>query len=1203
MMMVTSMLRFEWRYLTRNLTFAGVALVIAAFALVMVRTGYGGDGIDINSPYSVMQSFGLLTLWCLFMQTIFCVNGVLRDDEHNMRELIFSRPIPLGSWVLTRFAGQVLAGLSVMIVATLALMFAPELIAADPERVGPLRLGTYLWALTTLVLPNLILIASLLFAVAAFSRSAIATYVGGVGIFALYMLTAVLVDSPILASSASPTPDALARAALLDPFGLSAFAEQTRFWTPAERNVRLVALEGRFLANRVLWLGIAAGVLAATYRFVRWTSPQRALSRHDAARPTAQAATTPELVPRSARVSVESRATRTFLPALVATFRFEVRRLFGARPVQLLLLVWLVLAFTEARSQLIQSEYGTRVIATSGLLAEELSQQLGLICTICLVWFSAEVVWRDRIARIDGITDATPASSGVFYLSRLLALWAIVAVLTTLAIVAAVVVQLSHTHLAVRPLPYLGLFWFVATPACLFAVASIAMHLIAPNRWVGIVLTLLLAILVQFDQVAAFEHPMTRFTATPRVSWSDLDGYGPSAESFAAFTGYWAAWAFLIGAVSWGAWRRGVEMGARRRFRAVAGGVVLPRRVLLASSALVAVTAVGLLWQTNVAHAWVSAADNLSWRVDYERTYRFLHSIVQPSVTSADMTVDFFPERRGAQVQGVLTLENRSGIAIDSLWIALRRDVSMPSVRVDGATLVRRDTRFNVWQFALQRPLAPQAKTTLRYSVALERGGIRADGFDRDAASDGSYLTMVDMMPTLGYRPAQEVRDLKVRAAQNLGTATDDLMSLAVADSMAAQVRRVGQSPAWLTLHATISTSADQAVIGPGVLVRRWTGTGRRYFEYRVDAPMTPAFAFVSGRYASKTVVRNGVTIEMWYHPDHGKNVERILQVSSTTLAMLGAQLTPYRLPVLRVVEIPAGWGFGGYALPGMLVLTENRGVLMDERAGNVDLLTRRVAHEVSHQWWGHTVSALPVPGGSTITETLAKHSERLVIEALHGASAVPKMLAFEHDAYLAGRARAVSLEPTLLESRDDDYIYYRKGALAMHALTDALGASAVTRALATLVAREVGPNGAATAREVRDLLRVEARTAADSSLVDEWFGQRVIYELSADSASAQQRGDSVDVQGVFTVRRVTTDSRGETVTAADGTTVEVVVLGSARDDTEVLWRGRLPVVRGRATLAATVARAPASVEIDPRFLRIDRERSNNRLSVQLVRR
>jgi hypothetical protein len=54
--------------------------------------------------------------------------------------------------------------------------------------------------------------------------------------------------------------------AILDPFALSAFFEQTQHWTAAERNVRLLALSGNFLLNRVVWVVASFAVLAVVYR-------------------------------------------------------------------------------------------------------------------------------------------------------------------------------------------------------------------------------------------------------------------------------------------------------------------------------------------------------------------------------------------------------------------------------------------------------------------------------------------------------------------------------------------------------------------------------------------------------------------------------------------------------------------------------------------------------------------------------------------------------------------------------------------------------------------------------------------------------------------------------------------------------------------------------------------------------------------------
>ena len=53
---------------------------------------------------------------------------------------------------------------------------------------------------------------------------------------------------------------------LLDPVGVAGIVgNEMATWTPTEKNTRLITLEGMFLWNRVLWLGVALGSLWLTY--------------------------------------------------------------------------------------------------------------------------------------------------------------------------------------------------------------------------------------------------------------------------------------------------------------------------------------------------------------------------------------------------------------------------------------------------------------------------------------------------------------------------------------------------------------------------------------------------------------------------------------------------------------------------------------------------------------------------------------------------------------------------------------------------------------------------------------------------------------------------------------------------------------------------------------------------------------------------
>ncbi len=621
---------------------------------------------------------------------------------------------------------------------------------------------------------------------------------------------------------------------------------------------------------------------------------------------------------------------------------------------------------------------------------------------------------------------------------------------------------------------------------------------------------------------------------------------------------------------------------------------------MVARGALVAMLGVGapLLYVAHRNSPWESERASSTWRVAYERSYRHVERSSQPSIVHVAMTVDLLPERRLAKIHGALALENRAQQPIDTLWIATRRDVQDASVRINGARLVRFDARFGMWVMALAEPMMPGATRQLTYAYDINRGTVRVDEFSQDMAENGSYLRSNMLLPSLGYRSGDEESNERVRKEAGLGEARTQFAPLttALTDSLTRIAKR-GAGPSWFTLALTVSTALDQTVVGPGRLTREWTANGRKYFAYRSDVPMTPVFSLASARYAVRRAVQDGVTIELWFHPTHHRNVDRMLGAAQRTLQIMGTRFGAYPLPVLRMAEVPSVWRFGGFATTGALYFTENRGMLTDERVQGIDLVSRRVAHEVAHQWWGHTVDPLNMPGSLLIVESLAKYSEQLVIASLYGENAVAPILAYDHDRYLAGRARDGREEPTLVELADQSYLDYGKGALAFSALRAALGDAALTTALAAFLVEESGPRGAATAARLHTVVRAAATSDDARRLVDEWLNDRVIYDIAVDSATALRVGKQYRLDARVRMTRLAQASDGERVRAADGQRLDVVVRGGDAD-TVVLYRGETTVKNGAVGLSIQLTAPPTVFEIDPMVRWIDRDRSNNQRKV-----
>jgi len=1181
--MLRGIIGFEWRYQTRQATFLLAVAVFFWLGGVFVATGYGPDNLAVNSAYGVAQSLGLLSLVSLFVLSLFCANTVQRDAEHRMAELVFTTSVSKRDYLVGRFAGALLAALAVLAAGMVGLMVAPWVVSVDVARLDGLHVERYLWAFAVLGVPNVVLAASLLFAVSALFRSTLACYVGGVFVYGLYFVGSLWGDSPLMAGSAPQRPEALARAALLDPFGLSAFFEQTRYWTDDERATRLLVPGGHLLWNRLLWLGVAVAVLGVVSWRFSFRAPARAgrgagEAREDAA-PVAVVA---------ARVEPGTPGLAAFASAL----RQELGFLSRSRPLLALLVLWGFIAGMEVAAAASGGEYGTRRVLSLALLLDCLRQPLSLVGSLTVIYFSAELVWRERAARFDALVDATPAPALVFYLAKAVALVTLVGVLAGVA--AAVGLLYPLVTGSSRPEPALlgALLWLGGLPLALFAVAALLMQTLSPHRYVGMVASLLLCGLILRGDALGLAHPLLRYAGAPPVRHTDLNGFGPMAASFSAFMGYWGAFAALLAFVTVGLWRRGVPSGLWRRARALPGHWGRPGLYGAGASAL-AFLAVGcaVFHDSNRVNVYETREEALAWRADYERAFKVHESLAQPSIVGVRTSVDLFPREARYRVAGTYRLENRASTPVDTVWVAVPRGQGSATVSLRGAALMEHDGRFGMYRFQLERPLLPGGEAELAFEVVRQQRGVRAADFDLSVVENGSFLLFQDAFPSIGYRHAYELRDPVERRARGL-PATPRMPALDESGE-----GRQRPPPAAVTFEATVSTDEDQVALTSGTLRRQWREGGRGYFHYVMARPMVPVFAFASARYAVERVSHRGVEVEVYFHPAHAANVKRILDAATRTLDELGTRYGPYPHAELRIAEIPSYWGFGALATPNLVFFVEDRGFLTEPSGEDVDLVLRRTAHEVAHQWWGHQLVAAEVEGATMLVESLTKYAEQRVLAREHGERALDVVLEFERDRYLSDRTSAREVEPALYKVTNQSYLSYRKGALVMNALRDLVGEDTLDAALRRLL-RTHAPARGATSLDLLDALHAQA-PARHHALIDQWLKDVVLYALAVESATVTAREDGrfevkARVRGAKHARR-----GGVDVPLAMDERLDVAVYaGAPSSGASPLAVGKVAVRDGPAEVTLVVDTRPTHVSLDPFLLRIERERGDNVLAL-----
>lgn len=1161
--MLREIVGFEWRYHSRQVAFLAGSVLFLLMGFALSATQFGADNVAVNSPYLVTEAFGLLSLIALIAASVFAANAVLRDDDCQMSEIIHTTPVGKLRYLLGRFGGAFLATLTTVAFSGGGMAVGALMPWLPPERVAAMDARPYLAAFGVITVPNVLFVTVLLFAVAVLTRNAMATYAAAVVLYVLYFVSAALTDSPLMAGSRSGGGGG-SLPSLLDPFGLTSFFDVTRYWTAAEKNARFIPFEGVLLFNRLIWIAIALGTLAIVYRKFSFRM-RKARGRR------AEPGTEPL---RSTRIwnalpSIRPEGT-SWLAAYRSCTKIEIRTLL-TKSTLLLLLLWLGWAVSEIYGAVFTGEYDSTSYPATGLVLEALQTPATILGMILILFYGAELFWREQRVRMASIVDSTPVSGAVMIASKWTALAALLGAVLLGGAVTAAALQVSKGYFAFQPFLYLSFFYFVGVPLLLYAAASLFIHALSPGKYAGMIFFILFVIVTRRAASFGLEHDLWRFASAPDVRYTDLNGFGSDAVPFHTFMLHWAVLALLMATLAAVLWRR-IAVPLKERSRLLAR----PNKVARALVALFAVTGSWIFYNTNIAQSYVTTDELLDWRADYEKTYKKIEPMPRPRIFAVDGEVDLYPAEQRFRVAGGYGLVNESAQPIPSVYVAVRREGRVNALSLSSARQGTKDDRFGMVRFDFQPPLAPGARAELRYDLSFEPPGF---GDSNDAVvENGTFLMNLRAFPTLGYRDSYEIPDLRERRKRGLsGTSAAALEGDGAVDTSLDE---------WIDLRLTVSTAGDQIAHAPGRLERSWQRGGRRWFRYRTEAPILNRFAVTSGRYAVAKRQQGPVGIELYYHSSHAANVAHMLDTAAATLGVMQSHFGPYPYRELRIVEVASYWPWAGYALPQTIYLREDRAFLTDARDGNrPDLVARRVAHEIAHQWFGHRVQVADMEGASVIVESLTKYSELLVIERMHGVEHVRQLLEIELDRYLSGRAGDAYAEVPLYKADDQAYLFYSKGAIVLFAIRDLLGQEAMDRALRAMM-KEHRPTSV-------DLVR-HLRAVADpgqGALIDQWMKDVVLYDLRVDAAQAHRRADGrYDVTVRISAGKNRIDVQGKEQPLALDEPVEIAV----STDSKLLDSRKYLLRRGMNEIRLVLDAAPSSVALDPGITRIDRSPVDN---------
>ncbi|MDO8037286.1 M1 family aminopeptidase [Janthinobacterium sp. SUN128] len=1172
-----------WVYFAMFLALAMLWMAAAGGVFKEASISFGGKFL-INAPRSLAFTCSLLGCFGAVVVAAMMGRSVQQDFEYGMQHFFFSAPIRKYQYVFGRFLGAYLVLAVVFSSIVIGAWLGAWLPGIDPERLGPQRALAYLMPYVFTLLPNLFIFGAIFFVIAALTRRMLPVYISSV----------VMLIGYLVAPSLARDLDYKTLAALIDPFGTTALIRLTEYWPNAERNTRLVTLEGVYLLNRAIWSGLALVALLLGY----WRFQFHATTDAGAGKRRSEG----DVPLRLSNASLSTQETPDFAQRSLAALLVKMSWLNLRETIKNIYFVVIVLAgvLTMYAGALdMGSIYGTNTYPVTEKVLDMVNASFALFMLIITTFYAGELVWREREAGTYQMLDALPVPNWLPLLSKLFALVGLQALLSLVIMLCGMSIQVFKGYYRLDPGLYLESLFLSHLPSyALIAVLAIFLQVLINHKYLAYFAMILYHIASISFSSLGLGDPLLLYGNTPDFVYSAMNGAGHYLLRERWYLLYWSGAAVMLTVLSLLFWPRGAQDSWRIRLRLARHGLTHGVLASFAGGALLFLGAGTVLFYVfHVANDYKSEFARDADRASVERQYRKFAATPQPKITDVKLDVAIYPAQRTLAVTGRYVLQNKTSLPISHIFVQ-QDPTSTMRLRFDARVHPGLDDgKLGFYSYRLAAPLAPGATLGLDFDVRYAPRGIFGLGQDTPVVANGTFFTNA-VLPHIGYQAQQELTDPRDRKKHGLPARE---RALPRDDAKGLADNYVSNDADRINFDATVSTVDGQTAIAPGMLDNDWIAKGRHYFHYTMEQPILNFYAFQSARYAVRHERWQDVAIDVYYHPGHEYNLDRFVRGSKEALEYYTKNFGPYQHKILRIVEFPRYATFA-QSFPNTIPYSEGLGFIAkvdDKNPKDIDYPFYVTAHEVAHQWWAHQLVGGNTRGATVLSETLAEYSALMVMKKTVGQAKMRRFLRYDLNQYLMGRSEERKKELPLAENENQAYIHYNKGSLAMYLLQDIIGEDKVNGVLRDLLKTygQKGPPYASVTALIAGLRQVAPPEQA--YLIDDLFEKIVLFDNRALSATATKRSDgkyavTIKVQA----SKLTAGEQGE---EHDAPLHDWIEIGVDDANGHPLLRERLRMTKREASYTVIVGSRPDKAGIDPDNKLIDRKPDDNMVTVDIA--
>ncbi|MER0441193.1 M1 family aminopeptidase [Emticicia sp. W12TSBA100-4] len=1198
--MLNEILRFEFSYRkNRPATYIYFAILfVLCFAAVTSKYvtigGVAGGQIKENSPFNLAFMTIIMTFFFTFICSAIMGVAVLRDFEHKTESLMFSTTMSKFDYLFGRFFGSFLVMVLIYCSIWLAFMFGfaiGKFLPWDPSWKEKTMLAFDAWAYLQPFMvwgvTNLFIQGAIFFAAGALSRSTIVIYTQGIILFVLYQVSDTLLQDI----------DNKTLSAMLDPFGVRAFSIFTEYWTPAQKNSQIVPLEGILIWNRLAWGGFGLLVLAATYFLFSFNVVRNSLFKKKAIKEIKEKIN-PELV--KIPVVQQFSGLSTNLSQLWKQAVFYLKMI--VREVPFIAIVFVGLVDLTVSSFYFQKMYGTSSYPiTANVLG--LLNGFDMYFLIIAVFYSGELIWKERVTNMHLIVDATPVPDWVNLLAKFIGMLIVYVGLLLILIVAGILVQAGHGYFNFE----IGLYFktlFTSTLAflVLYTLLSFFVQVMANNKFIGFAMMFVFFLATFFLGAAGIQHPLIMFGSGSLRDYSDMNKYGHFITSFSWLKFYWLMLVVFLFIVAVVLSVRGSEALLKTRIKV--GKLRLTRPILtFGIFAFLAFIGAGcyVFYNTNNINKYESREEQEKKQVAYEQTLKKFENLPQPKIIDVNLKVEIYPSSRDFIAEGYFWLKNKTEKPMADVHIQndIRHKMKLEYLKFDGGAKANNQyEKFGYTIYTLAKPLAPQDSVKMSFKTKFETNGFVAGGSNTDVVYNGTFFNNT-YFPTIGYSNQYEIGDDDSRRSNKL---PEKERMMEQNNPIGLSQSLFGDDADYIRFEMVIGTEKDQTAIAPGYLQKSWEENNRKYFHYKMDVPMCNFYSIVSARYEVKKDKWNGVNLEIYYNKGHEYNLDKMMSSMKASFDYFSKNFSPYQYRQMRIMEFPKYAEFA-QSFANTVPFSEGIGFIqkISDPEEDLDMPFYVTAHELGHQWWGHQVAEANVKGNAMLSETQAQYSALMVMKHAVKPELMQKFLKYELNTYLRGRSAERKKEQPLNLVESQGYIHYRKGSVVMYALQDYIGEEKVNLALRNFLTdwQYPGPDSKFKRYPTsNDLLKYIKAQTPDSLqyMITDMFETITLFENKTESVSYKQLKDKTYEVTIKTIsEKFRADSSGNEKPISINDWIDVGVYGKdAKGEDKLLYLQKRKIAKKENIFTIIVKEEPKKAGIDPISKLIDRHSDDN---------